>query len=853
MNNIIIYFFILFIVTQCPEPTHVVQLKNETFTIKNFVNYIEYIEFLSQIKYLPNFIKIILSNESSDKSNNYKYSISYYEDSTFLNRTQMSKLSNFPVLYLTKEQIENNFYLSIECHEDNCNKYNVTIYTQEFCEIEIGQKYTYYITEQNKKMKFVFTGESLINHTILKNSNHNNTIIIWAKGSKNINSKLEGGKYDKHSKYNVYIIKLEDIEDFKYYLEVEGTVGDLINVGSVFLNWDEHNICLNCEFSTEFENVGFLKKNINDEICYKVFDYKDNVHVIPIDNKDIEIPISKFWNKTNKYFCIHLPEKINELFFIFHNINNTVSFNQNYSHLYPGYNYHFSLEQGIAIGYLPMFIEENFNCFTYNIFTENINNNAYILTCDNYPFCIINEEKISKSIPLKNYLGFYSISLNKSELDIDISPISKIKKLLVFSCNSNNKENCEIYVNIYTDKTQIMLSEIPNQYKYIRKGNEENLLIKANNNIFKNKDEAFINIEILSGNISLITNSKIQHFEYKKIHLYKLNILESFSLQIKANENSVYSIKHYKANSKYEYINFIPFGGNYLLNIQNISYIILTKGFNSQYQDKNNQKYISFYQNNNNIKINYNSGNAILTYYNPNNKSNNIFYQDIFTEQEDRIHINTFNLHSITKNINPNLVYMSTNYIQNNKTEIFDNLVILQENIPRIFLFNSKYNENKFTYLFSPDNNEVNIYLNILNNGAYEIYLFVNNIKLDKKSYMKSNEKIKVEYNDWKDKCINEQQICDITFNIKWKNFEGDSYLEIYINKKDEEINDNEDINDEENNKKNKKKYKIFLVFIIISLCLSLIISGIFIIRGCRKNNLLVIEDVNKISFLEEK
>ena len=195
---------------------------------------------------------------------------------------------------------------------------------------------------------------------------------------------------------------------------------------------------------------------------------------------------------------------------------------------------------------------------------------------------------------------------------------------------------------------------------------------------------------------------------------------------------------------------------------------------------------------------------------------------------------------------------MSTNYIQNNKTEIFDNLVILQENIPRIFLFNSKYNENKFTYLFSPDNNEVNIYLNILNNGAYEIYLFVNNIKLDKKSYMKSNEKIKVEYNDWKDKCINEQQICDITFNIKWKNFEGDSYLEIYINKKDEEINDNEDINDEDN-KKDKKKYKIFLVFIIISLCLSLIISGIFIIRGCRKNNLLVIEDVNKISFLEEK
>ena len=835
--------FVPFVIIQCQIQPENITLKNEIITIDNLSKSKYYYKITPESQTnIPNYIKIF-SKEKYPNSDNYKYAISYYQqDSTFTNRIQLSKLSNNPILYLNKEQIKKEFYLTIECYINKCNEYAITIYPLESCEIELGQQYTYYIMEENRIMNFVFTGASLINQTISKDSI--NTINIWARGNKVISSKLEGSNVEKHSNYNAYIVKLEDNGEYTYNLEIQGTVGDLINIGSIYVKGKDHNICQNCDISTEFEKVGFLKKNINEEICYKVSDYKDDIHVIAIDNINTEIPIYKYWNQTNKYICVNLPNKTNELFFILQNIYYGASTNQQYYSIFPGYNYHRSIEKGIMIGYIPMSIEEDFNFLTYHIFVENMYSNVSIVPCDNYPFCLIDQQVISKSIPVRKYEGFYSISLNKTELDIDTSPIAKNKKILLLTCNNdiNNAEKCEMFFNIYTDKTQIMPSKIENQYKYIRKGNEDNILIKANNNLFKDKDLLFINIELLSGNISLINNSNVQYYENKKSYLYNLNKEESFSLKIKANKNSIYSIKYYEVSSKYEYINIIPFAGNYLLNIQNVSYLILQKTLKSK--DKSMPKFVSFYPGNNNVEIGYNTGNDILKSFKPNNNIT-LFYQDIFTEEQDILHIKTFNLYSQK----PNLVYMSTKYIQNeNNKDLFDNSIILQENIPRVFLFNSK-----FSYLFSSDINELNITFNLLNEGSYEINLYIKFIESYLKYNINSTKTINLDNKNWKEKCMNEQQRCELIFDVSSKNLENDSYLEIYINeKKIYNETDNDDGKDNGVNKKDKNKNKIILIIIIVALCVTLVIGAIFIIIGCRKNNSLQ-EQVNKISFINEE
>ena len=865
--KILLYLIILFVSIKCKIEYETKIINNEILTIDNLTEsqYYYHILFESQSN-IPNYLKII-SKEKNENSDNYEYALSYYgQDSTFTNRIQLSKLSNSPIIWLNKEQIENGFYFSIECYTNKCNGYYINIYPKNVPELILGQQYSYYVTNENKNMTFSFIRESQLNQTDL-NNNKNNTVIVWARGNKKIVSQLEGTKYEKHSIYNAYIIKSEDINEYNFSIIVEGTIGDLINVGGfIFQNNDDYNhyICENCDIFSEFENIGFLKKNIIEENCFEISHYRDDIHIIPIDNNNIEIPISNYWNKTNKYACVRLPNNIDELFFIFQNIYynepNKEKKDFIFYNLFLGYNYHQYLKEGINIGYIPTNIEEDFKFLTYNIFIENINNKAYILTCDNYPFCLINEEEISKSTPIKNHLGFYSISFNKDELDIHFSPINKIKKVLIITCNNdiNNKDN-GLYVNIYTDKTQIIIpSEIPIQYKYIRKENEDNLIIKKNNNIFADKDHTFINVEILSGDISLNSNpSTDKHYEYKKIHLFSLNKNESFSLKIKAKQNSVYSIKYYLINLKNEYINFVPFGGNYLLYIEKISYIILMNSLKSK--NKNNQKYISFYPKNKKMEINYNSGNdSLKTYKLP--ITNKTFYQDIFIEEQDSLHIKTFHLDTNDKNNNNSyLLYMSSYYCENDNNEILESSIILEENIVKTILFNQKYKENKFTYLFSSDeyNKEVNITFNLLNNGNYEINIFINNIELEQKLIITSNKTKKIDYNDWKDICINEQQICKISFNITSNNSEQDSILEIYINKKEEEKDDgeNESESDEEekdtNNKKKKKKNKTVLIVFLVILCVILLIIIFFLKLTCIKMNNKLEEEVTKISFID--
>ena len=407
---------------------------------------------------------------------------------------------------------------------------------------------------------------------------------IWTKGFKNINSILLGGKYEKHKKYSAYIIELPEFNDNEYNLTVEGTIGDLIDVGSLTfkdtfndLFKKKHKICQNESLNNWIEYSGFLKKGIIEENCYNNHDDRFTYYneFTFKDNEDINKIISNISQITHQeeysfITCIKIPNEINEVFYSFQVRKNIYPpKNYDYKKIYPTILGSFVNTKIASNGFFPRMLEDNANYLIFNVYTiEKLENNPFILICDTYPSCSLeNNNNTNKIIPLQYYSTIYSISFNKSELIEDFNPISKYKKIIVIPYNSS------IRFSIYTDKTLIMPTDLALQYNYIRKGCEDNLLIRRiEGSLLGPKHYYFINIEKISGNITLTNfNNKIENYKYKNMYLFKSREDEYLflSLKIKAEKNSIYCIKYYYLTEQTQYYSTYKylFGSNFLFNV----------------------------------------------------------------------------------------------------------------------------------------------------------------------------------------------------------------------------------------------------------------------------------------------
>ena len=200
-----------------------IKLINGVFS-KNFNDISKALQFkVSKIEDY-NFLEIKV--EGTDNNNIISY---YQEDKELKSRKQLSQsITTTTVMWLTKQQIQKDFYFNVECAKNPCNL-TINLNATDIPKLVVDELYTYYVTKENQEMSF-----KIINNPEYENlkGNGNYNLSIWIKGSKQINSKLEGENVVRLSEdYNVYRFDFDNLNKSEYKLFINGTIGDLINVG----------------------------------------------------------------------------------------------------------------------------------------------------------------------------------------------------------------------------------------------------------------------------------------------------------------------------------------------------------------------------------------------------------------------------------------------------------------------------------------------------------------------------------------------------------------------------------------------------------------------------------------------
>ena len=738
------------------------------------------------------FLQIIVQgNFPPDTSNKNNYIISYYkQESNFEERNQFSKsFQGQSIMWLNNAQIKQTFFLSIECQNIPCD-YSLSIIPKKLMDLSLNQKYTYYVTEENKQNRFIL---DIIPPKNL-NFSASNIVQVWAKGGKNLVTILNGDKFEKFKKYNGYIIEIENNEHIRLILNVDATIGDLVTIGVIFFEDGISNIYENSSLEELIELDTLVKKDIFEKSCYKLpnTEYKKYYNLNYLTERDIDLYSHNIYDNM---ICGDLHPNLDEDFYsIQYTLKNRKSIIL-YNPIFYGPQYNAYIYQGESMAVIPIQPDNDYNFLNYYVYAIGIKKEIHIYDCDLYPLCTFDRNNAEKITQMDGYYNSYSYSFNKNQFEDKLKPINKKQKVLVLTCLNGvqRKDNyyCIFLINLYTDKTKIQFGQIFNQYRFSKEGNEDNFII--NKNVFKssNEEHGYINIETISGGISVIiydNNNKIYEINNKKLFIIDKSI-DNFPFQIKANKNSVYYLNYYGVrDNNYENSQFYAMhNGNYLFNLkknENLHLQIYTLP-SEKLITQNYPIFAGFYPLGCQIdgvrNFFENFTECYNSYLEPIPKKND-FYQFIYKGSEfeygefyqDGFYVNK------TANENDTCLFYSSFFILADEKQ--EGGIILEHNIPRRVSFTQKYNELNFTYPHTEMNNDLNIHLTLLNEGKYKVNIFIREERLEIEYGVNGNTDISLKALTLKDICKDFNQLCRIYINIISQIDNIETFLEIKVN-----------------------------------------------------------------------
>ena len=744
---------------------------------------------------IPNYIKI--QAKSSDESINKN--LYFTPEGVNGKREQLAQsgVANTVVMWIKREQLQsNNLYTTLECQipdEQQCS-YSIQITGYNYAIIDSYIfNYNYYVSENNKEMKFRINNDLGIEKT------KDQILTLYANGGKKIKLYLSNCIDNSCKQYNFRTgaAITTKIQSHNYFeLTIQAEVGDYLSVGSKVTGNDGKPLEVNGE---TIDNVlkpngnqytGYLKKYILENECYLIPNNKNygtvsyivaifynkvaQISFKDIDFNDVgekEVNEKGYYtyvhNSTNfpdgrRYICIGFPDY--SFNYIKDDLAYSIQLTQPKEQIGLINFYAPQLSGNIYPRIIPKDSAVIFNGANLNTKSENIIYNMiaieglpkmYIYKCSNYPLCDFytkDEEEREKIFEI-NEINRMATWLN-TDVDKSNSPIDAEQYIMVVQCeNLNNSLTnvCQFQTSIYGNKDEIYLIEKQSFSQYLLKNNKARYVIELTND--NSITKVHVDIFVVNGDVDFDLKDELdKDIESHKYYLankifYSVNLEQNLGLNkiyihIKAKVHSYYAIEYkFVKDFGNELSNDIYNGINYLIPISP------SKGANVKIVNIHNVKllindfyFASFYSLNCNFNVKKIIGDEeqeITAYVN--------YAQDI-THNDDGEDINkhSYVITALETDIsryknNMCMILVSGLEITQEKDSIAQKDILISDGVPQRTVFQHKLNKIKYIYPNPDRDKNVAVYFKVINPAYYSYVITFNHYDSERKEFSQSN------------------------------------------------------------------------------------------------------------------
>ena len=469
--KILLLLCLLFISTK--QETKSIDFK-ETIHTENVADQLNTTTFKVTVSNSSNYIRIIAKGSGEQSTTNHI--ISYHKKETNLNeREQLSQSGNgTSIMFLNKEQVGSEFFISIQCDKTPCS-YDLTLEKSDYAELNVNDAISYYVTEANKQMKFKFIGTS--DRSFINNQSATSFLEIYSIGNLEVSSSLENvTEHFKHNK-GAYLIQInntnEEIEKNEtkdFILTVNGKQGDIINIGSYFINdiYSTKEVRSNDRFV-----FGYLKKNLLSEVCFKTY---GSYSLAVVGNLDK--PLLTTGNSARSYYysCVGIPDGTDYDEYVFYMQIYDKTKSESFKPLQPhilGSSFIYAIDRGENHTFFFNLADKNF--FNYEVYALKGELETFYIECDNFPLCEINSNSTNTTKKIKNINQFGNLALDGEKLK-NISPISQKQYIILNKCKYYYGGDSCVFMNyVYSNNNKITLHKTCNYHKYLLKNSQNEI------------------------------------------------------------------------------------------------------------------------------------------------------------------------------------------------------------------------------------------------------------------------------------------------------------------------------------------------------------------------------------------